>query len=72
MRNRPDRTRSRNACNVAPSNGRAPQTRTYNTTPKLWSTERKRKFSVKFLPYQFKEEEWPIDAHCRKSARTVN
>jgi hypothetical protein len=30
---RPDNTLSRNDCSVEPSNGRAPQTRTYNTTP---------------------------------------
>lgn len=35
MRNRPDRTRSRRACKVAPSNGKAPHTKTYRTTPKL-------------------------------------
>lgn len=33
IRNRPDRTRSRNDCNVDPSNGSAPQTSTYSTTP---------------------------------------
>lgn len=33
IRNRPDKTRSRNDCNVDPSKGRAPQTRTYSTTP---------------------------------------
>ena len=32
--NRPDRTLSRSDCNVEPSNGNAPQTRTYRTTPK--------------------------------------
>ena len=42
------------------------------TTPHPNSGQRKGKFAVKFLPHQFKEEEWPIDAHCRKSARTVN
>lgn len=31
--NRPDKTRSRNDCSVDPSNGSAPQTSTYNTTP---------------------------------------
>lgn len=33
MRNRPDSTRSRSDCNVEPSNGSAPQTNTYSTTP---------------------------------------
>lgn len=33
MRKRPDKTLSRNDCNVDPSNGNAPQTSTYNTTP---------------------------------------
>lgn len=31
--NRPDKTLSRTDCNDDPSNGKAPQTRTYNTTP---------------------------------------
>lgn len=33
IRKRPDKTRSRNDCNVDPSKGKAPQTRTYKTTP---------------------------------------
>lgn len=33
IRKRPERTRSRNDCSVDPSNGNAPQTRTYRTTP---------------------------------------
>lgn len=33
IRKRPDSTRSRSDCNVEPSNGNAPQTSTYNTTP---------------------------------------
>ena len=33
MRNLPERTRSLNAGSVDASNGRAPQTKTYNTTP---------------------------------------
>lgn len=33
--NRPSRTRDRRLCNVLPSNGKAPHTRTYSTTPKL-------------------------------------
>lgn len=37
IRNLPDRTLSRNDCSVDPSNGRAPQTRTYSTTPKDWN-----------------------------------
>lgn len=35
MRNLPLRTRARRFCRVLPSNGRAPHTNTYNTTPKL-------------------------------------
>lgn len=35
MRNLPDKTLSRRMCKVGPSNGSAPQTKTYNTTPKL-------------------------------------
>lgn len=31
--NLPDNTRSRNDCNVDPSKGNAPHTRTYKTTP---------------------------------------
>lgn len=33
IRKRPERTLSRNDCKVDPSNGSAPHTRTYNTTP---------------------------------------
>lgn len=33
IRNRPDKTLSRKDCNVEPSNGKAPQTSTYSTTP---------------------------------------
>lgn len=33
IRNRPDNTLSRSDCNVDPSNGNAPQTNTYSTTP---------------------------------------
>lgn len=34
IRNLPDKTLSRSDCSVDPSNGKAPQTRTYSTTPK--------------------------------------
>lgn len=34
---RPERTRSRSDCNVEPSNGKAPQTSTYSTTPSDWN-----------------------------------
>lgn len=33
IRKRPDRTRSLRLCNVEPSNGSAPHTKTYSTTP---------------------------------------
>jgi len=32
---RPSRTRDRRSCNVLPSNGNAPHTKTYSTTPRL-------------------------------------
>lgn len=35
IRNLPDKTLSLNECNVLPSNGRAPHTNTYKTTPML-------------------------------------
>lgn len=38
--NRPSRTRDRRSCNVLPSNGNAPQTNTYNTTPRLCKTNK--------------------------------
>lgn len=34
--NLPCRTRSLSICKLVPSNGRAPQTSTYSTTPRLW------------------------------------
>ena len=34
--NLPDKTLSLRDCKEAPSKGSAPQTRTYNTTPRLW------------------------------------
>lgn len=36
IRNLPLRTRARKFCRVLPSNGKAPHTNTYNTTPKLY------------------------------------
>lgn len=47
--NLPDNTRSRNDCNVDPSNGSAPQTSTYNTTPSDWWMWRKIKDERKSL-----------------------
>lgn len=38
MRNLPLRTRARRFCRVLPSKGKAPQTNTYKTTPKLCKT----------------------------------
>lgn len=35
IRNLPETTILRRSCNVVPSNGKAPQTKTYKTTPKL-------------------------------------
>lgn len=35
IRNLPDKTLSLSECNVLPSNGRAPHTKTYKTTPML-------------------------------------
>ena len=35
-RNFPERILALSMCRVLPSNGRAPHTNTYNTTPKLW------------------------------------
>lgn len=40
IRNLPLRTRARKFCRVLPSNGRAPHTNTYNTTPKLYTEKR--------------------------------
>lgn len=55
MRNLPLRTRALKFCRVLPSKGRAPQTSTYRTTPKLyrekrvrhklWANEKKKKKS---------------------------
>lgn len=42
IRKRPDNTLSRNDCRVEPSNGNAPQTSTYNTTPNDCNKEEKR------------------------------
>lgn len=39
MRNWPDKTRLRRSCNVEPSKGKAPQTNTYKTTPKLYNVQ---------------------------------
>ena len=38
IRNIPDKTRLRRSWRVVPSNGKAPQTNTYKTTPKLCNT----------------------------------
>jgi len=42
IRNRPDNTLSLNECNVLPSNGSAPQTNTYSTTPMLCENDKKK------------------------------
>ena len=39
--NLPSRTRERKLCKVLPSNGSAPHTSTYNTTPRLWKKQNK-------------------------------
>lgn len=42
IRNLPERTRSRKAWRLCPSNGRAPHTSTYKTTPRLWKIQNNR------------------------------
>lgn len=50
IRKRPDKTLSRKDCNVDPSKGKAPQTRTYKTTPSDYKESKDR---IKFVVWLF-------------------
>lgn len=61
IRNFPDTTILRRSCNVAPSNGKAPQTKTYKTTPKLHISARGPSYSRPKKTYKISKTNYVIN-----------